>query len=242
MRKKSNLTRIFEIDAEETFTTEVSAKIWTELATKIGYTPEMIAKTLPIATAGTLSAAEVAARHAKEREQAAEREAQANKDAADDKEEESEEEPEEEAHSSDSNIATASMKLVMLPNPEPPVIAAGLYFSDDKENVLEDEKVDIPAPAKKSKKTIQPPPPVDFNDVSKLADHPGLDQLIYDILYGDDDFDDFDDEDEDFLLELDSDAGLMGGSDTFFMRFDIDEINGIDGIDEDFDGEDPVNV
>lgn len=212
MRKKSNLTRIFEIDAAETFTTEVSAKIWTELATKIGYTPEMIAKTLPIATAGTLSAAEVAALHAKEKERASESEA--NDPIADDKEE-----SDEEGHSS--KTTTSAMKLVMVEEPEPPVIAAGLYFYDDNEDVPTDN---LP-PAKKM-------PSILDEDLSDLTDHPGLDNLIYDILYGDDDFDDFDD-DDDFMPEIDSDAGLMGGMDTFFMRMDL--------IDETPEDEDSVS-
>jgi len=56
----SSLAKIFETDAAEIFTTEISARIWTEVATKIGYTPQMIAKTLPVATLGTFSATQIA--------------------------------------------------------------------------------------------------------------------------------------------------------------------------------------
>jgi len=46
----SMLTQILEADAAEVFTTEISAQIWHNVATQLGYSAETIAATTPIAT------------------------------------------------------------------------------------------------------------------------------------------------------------------------------------------------
>jgi len=56
-----SLSRLLEMDATETFTTEISAKIWQKVAENIGYSPAIIAATMSTATTGTAVVAPAAA-------------------------------------------------------------------------------------------------------------------------------------------------------------------------------------